>query len=151
MYFWNIKNVREELATGKISERNAFKYFIAHALWLSVLLIPSSEEYKPDSWILIVWVVITIGGLFYVRHGNGGYEGENFFTRFFAIAWVMEVKFFALMLLLALAGVFYEGATDSDVRADFPVTYGLLGLGIYGVLFYWRIGVHMRRTKELAK
>lgn len=149
MYFWNIKKVREELATGEMSERNVFKYFIAHALLFSVVSIPYYYETTNIDIILgIVLVFITIGGLFYVRECNGGYEGKDFFTRLFSISWIVTIKLFVLALLVIFFVGFYDGITNSDLLYEAPVVEAFI-IGIFSLVYYWRIGVHIHKTREL--
>lgn len=149
MYFWNIKKVTEELATGEISEHNVFKYFIAHALIFLIAMIPAYETTRLDTIISIALLFITIGGLFYARRCNGGSEGKDFFTRLFSISWVMTIKFFVLLVLVAFIGGFFEAITEADIRSDAPAVEGFM-IGILSIVFYWRIGVHISKVNEFA-
>lgn len=109
MYFWNTKELKQELKAGKITENRAFPYFLA-VLIVDTLAMATLEVFHSDTelgaWDYIEtfgYFTIVVGGTIFLYHRNGGAAGREFFARYFSILWVVGIRFFALSVpLLAI-------------------------------------------------
>ena len=148
MYFWHIEKVREQLASGAISERTGFKYFMAHIVLYSLAYVPIFETEPFDYAVGLLLIPITVGGVLYAHRSNGGYEGENFYTKLFTISWVMTVKLLvAIVVYFALFGFFTAAAGGKD-DLSYNIAKAVL-FTLFMLVYYWRIGVHIRHTNQL--
>lgn len=151
MYFWQIAKVREQLASGVLNERTGFKYFMAHVVFYSLayLILGEGGGERVDYIIAMLSIPITIGGVLYAHHCNSGYEGENFYTRLFAISWVMTIKLLAAGVVFFFLLSLFEGAAENVDASSYLYTEAGVFI-LFQLIYYWRIGHHMRRTNDLA-
>lgn len=149
MYFWNIAKVREQLASGALNERTGFKYFMAHVVLYALSYVVFSEPDQFDYLFGFISIPILIAGVLFAHHCNGGYEGESFYSRLFAISWVMTIKFFtALVIFFSVMGLLEGTATEVD--SSIYLYTELTTFTTLYIIYYWRIGVHMQRTNALV-
>lgn len=104
MYFWKIKRLKAEMAARPLSERAVLPYLvISMALFSAASFVP--VDYN-NLWEVIggVWsVVLAIFGTIYIYRKNGGASGEHFLQRYFAIGWVVSVRWFVIFIIVSLA------------------------------------------------
>jgi hypothetical protein len=151
MYVWRIEKLKAEMADRPLTDREVLPYLIAWAVLMEVVI--ALTTFLPSS--VNVWdgldaargLLLTVLGTLYVFWQNGGSRGEYFLQRYFAVGWVVGVRWIAVFLLAML--VFYvalealgSGSEDSTEWYDFV----LLTAAEAG--FYWRFGHHVQ---DLAK
>lgn len=150
MYFWRIENLKAEMATRPLSEREALPYLIAFvALSSAVIYLPLPMTTLWDQLAAAWSVLLAVAGTIYIYHQNGGASGHHFLQRYFAIGWVVSVRWFFLIIPPGI--VFYallKGDTEDTTWDEF------LFFAVAEALLYWRIGHHVgdlaNKTKAAA-
>ena len=149
MRFWSIQQTRADLIEGRVGERETFRYIFA-----SLLLLAYSSAYfghaqgrEAHSWSGISTLLGAISaavGVYVAFRANGGASGRNFAARYFALSWVLYIRFMAGVAPLVVTMVVL--ATHLPVmvvrRALVPIGIAYLGL------FYWRMYVHVKEVAE---
>ena len=143
MYFWRIEQLKTEMAVRPLSEREAFPYLVVFvALSSAGAYIPQTTQNLWDG-VGAVWsVLLAVVGTIYIYRQNGGASGQHFLQRYFAVGWVVAIRWLVVFILAAV--VFY--ATLAAVGADTESThwYDFLFLAVVEAVIYWRIGHHVR-------
>src|SRR4029450_13758644 len=104
MYFWRIERLKAQMATRPLSEREALPYLIVFVgLSAAVVYIPQTMSNVWDglgaAWSVALAVVATI----YIYRQNGGADGQHFLQRYFAIGWVVGIRWLVILVLATIA------------------------------------------------
>lgn len=149
MYFWRIEKLKNELAARPLSERETLPYLVVFVgLSAAVGYIPQTMSNVWDglgaAWSIALAVVATI----YIYRQNGGADGQHFLQRYFAIGWVVTVRWLAVLILV---GVAFFG-TLAALGADTETThwYDFVFAALVEAVVYWRIGHHVRDLAQRA-
>ncbi len=149
MYFWRIEKLKTEMAARPLSEREALPYLVVTvALSSAVAFIPQTTHNVWDGLAAVWSVLLAVVGTIYIFRQNGGAEGRHFLQRYFAIGWVVSVRWLAVFILVTV--VLY--GTLVAVGADIKSThwYDFLYLAVVEAVIYWRIGHHVRDLAQRA-
>jgi len=145
MYFWNINQLKSDFNEGVVTEKSILKYLIAYTILVGLAMIPYGEINQFDMFSAALMIPLSVFGILYAYACNGGDSGNNFIAKYFAIGWVITVRFIALFIPLAfIIGIVVgasgaeipEGTTLWDVFIEVTVT----------VFLFWRIAVHIKHT-----
>lgn len=141
MYFWNINKLKSDFNEGAVTEKSILKYLIAYTILVGLVMIPYGETNQFDMFSAALRIPLSVFGLLYVYACNGGDSGDNFIAKYFAIGWVITIRFIAVIIPLAVivgaSGTeIPEGTTLWDVLIEATVT----------VFLFWRIAVHIKHT-----
>jgi hypothetical protein len=142
MYFWRIEKLKSEMAARSLSEREALPYLVVFVALVTVVgYIPKPT---PNLWdgLEAVWsVLLAVVGSIYIYRQNGGANGQHFLQRYFAVGWVVTLRWLVVIILAAIA--FY--AVLAAVGADTESThwYDFLFFAAAEAVLYWRIGHHV--------
>jgi hypothetical protein len=143
MYFWRIEKLKTKMAARPLSEREALPYLVVFiALPSAVAYIPQTSQNLWDGLGEVWSDLLAVVGTIYIYRQNGGAGGQHFLQRFFAVGWVVCIRWLVVIILAAAA--FY--GTLAAVGADTESThwYDFLLLAFVEAVIYWRIGHHVR-------
>jgi hypothetical protein len=145
MYFWNINKLKSDFNEGAVTEKSILKYLIAYTILAGLVMIPYGETNQFDMFSAALMIPLSVFGLLYAYACNGGDSGNNFIAKYFAIGWVITIRFMPVIFSLAvIVGIIVdasgaeipEGTTLWDVLIEATVT----------VFLFWRIAVHIKHT-----
>lgn len=143
MYFWRIEKLKNEMAARPLSEREVLPYLVVTvALYSAVGYIPQTAQNVWDGLGAGWSVLLAAVGTIYIYRQNGGAGGQHFLQRYFAVGWVVAIRWLVVVILAAIA--FF--GTLAAVGADTESThwYDFLFLAVVEAVIYWRIGYHVR-------
>jgi hypothetical protein len=152
MYFWRIEKLKAQMAARPLSEREALPYLVVFiGLSAAVGYIPQTMSNVWDglraAWSVALAVVATI----YIYRQNGGADGQHFLQRYFAIGWVVGIRWLVVLVLATIA--FIATLTALGLETKHTTWYDFMFFAIGEVVVYWRIGHHVRdlanRTREV--
>ncbi|RYV01198.1 hypothetical protein SOPP22_16725 [Shewanella sp. OPT22] len=147
MYFWNIKQLKEDLTKGKLSEKENLKYLITYVITTGLSTLTLGETNQVDLIMSALLSALTVGGLIYLYQLNGGDNGTNFLSKYFSLGWVLILRFAVVVLPLSFAFAFistiFLGRTLEETDYwDMAFTSVLL------LVYIWRLGFHIKETSE---
>jgi hypothetical protein len=143
MYFWHIEQLKDELATSPLSERESFNYLMAYVVLTTLPFWPSESEVNYwDHLIQASSLLFSVLGTIHAYRENGGAAGQQFLQRYLALGWVWAIRWgvwfaFAGVLTLSLRE-FAFGVDDSTSAFDFA--FWLVAYPVY----WWQLGIHIR-------
>jgi hypothetical protein len=143
MYFWRIEKLKSEMAARPLSDGQALPYLVVFvALYAGLGYLPHISFNVWDVLGAVFSVALAVVGTIYVYRRNGGAAGQYFLQRYFALGWVVTVRWFVVLLpaILAFFGVL-EGL-GFTIR-DETQWYEFAFMAIAEILVYWRIGHHV--------
>jgi len=154
MYWVRLHRLKNELIEGRVSEHQAFPYFLA-VLIVDAILINSSlafpgGDFTPDvislAQIIIPVAIIVIATLL-LYHTNGSTEGRSFFVRYFSLVWVVGIRFMPFAAAILGAWFYFVFFEAGEYEPGWQAI--ALWSSIYG-LYYWRVWVHFRDVRARA-
>lgn len=154
MYFWRIEKLKQEMAARPLTERQALPYLVVYCALYSAAGFVSPELENHWDFAGAIWsLLIVILGTIHIYHQNGGNEGHHFLQRYFAIGWVVGLRWLAIWVVYLVAFYVLLGYFGPEVEGS--QWYDFLGIALFETLIYWRIGCHVRdlamRTKTVIR
>ncbi|EGQ8047253.1 hypothetical protein HYO05_23050 [Vibrio parahaemolyticus] len=113
MYIWNIKSLKEQIRSGRLTEKDRFIYMFLTLIFTVLgielaLRIPIESGNVWDTISSVSSVLIPILGTLLAYKANGADNGTDFLGRYFSISFVVTVRFFALLIpMFALLFAYY--------------------------------------------
>lgn len=150
-YLWSTAFVKNLLRDERLSEAAAFRYFLAIMVfdWLQFTLIATTPTPSISLWSTVgSWATfaVTVLGLFYIYHKNGGSTGRQFLERYFPLSITVGWKFVvAIFVALWLIPVVLVGQSNETLGWSATVS-----LAVINVLMFWRIGSHLKSLSNEA-
>lgn len=148
MYFWKIKLLKQDIKGNSVSQIDDYWYFILFTALYSVLFIQAIVQIK-SLWniqMVFLQVLISILGIAYAYHKNGGFKGKMFFKHFTSIGWVFLLRslFFMSIGMLNLYVMTYLFGLEELFSAKNAIIIAM----VFELLLYWRIGSHIESLKS---
>jgi hypothetical protein len=81
-------------------------------------------------------------GTIYIYRQNGGAGGQHFLQRYFAVGWVVALRWLAIIVVAAVA--FFVMLEVVGISTDSTSWYEFVFLAAAETVIYWRIGHHVR-------
>ncbi|HVK54955.1 MAG TPA: hypothetical protein VM532_07990 [Burkholderiales bacterium] len=142
--FWSIERLKRQLIGQEISVVQEFIYLLLVLLIQFVngmLLAPDPTDTLSD--VFFRW--FSIGGTFigtvFAFLRNGGPKGREFQKRFFALYWILTIRFLLIgffPIVLWAYGSVAINLTDEVSRWSETILFASLQL-----VFYWRLSFHI--------
>jgi hypothetical protein len=145
MFFWKTKQLRNELITDSISEKEKMKYLLATMTLFAVSEQLGGSDFSGGYFLAetLSIIFVTIIGILVCFDANSQGDGNNFIERFICISWPITIKittfimiFLVLMLLLLGKDVDFSEASKGSAIDIFILI-------IFEVVYFWRIKVHL--------
>jgi hypothetical protein len=146
VYWWNIRQLKEQLKVGPLPQPMAFRYAAAYATLSAMAMVPGLGSNRWDIIGYMAGIVITLGGTIYCYRMNGGAGGEQFLDRYFALGLVAVVRLLPVFILIVVAILIVQELLG-DVPEESTVVEGGTGI-LFLVAAYWRIGSHIRSVSS---
>ena len=143
MYFWRIEKLKTQMAARPLSQREELPYLVVFvALSAAAGYIPQATRNVWDDLGAVWSVLLAVVGSIYIYRQNGGPSGQHFLQRYFAVGWVVALRW--LVVFIGACVAFY--GTLAAVGADIDNThwYDFLFLAVVETVIYWRTGHHVR-------
>lgn len=145
MYFWNIDKLKSDFKEGLVTEKSILHYLIAYTILVGIALIPFGDTNQFDVLTAISLIPVSIIGIQYAYASNNGEQGSDFLAKYFAIGWVISVRFIAAIIPL----MFVIGLTFAVFNLEYSESstiWHTLFEVIVSAFLFWRIAVHIKQT-----
>ena len=144
MFFWRIEKLKQQLAERPLSSRGELPYLVGFvALSTVALYIPYTEGQVPAAVDALVGTGVAVAGTIYVYQQNGGENAPFFLQRYFAIGWVVAVRFMAALIGLFAVYLIGLAVTGWDVPPH-SEWYETSVFWVAEAILYYRVGFHAR-------
>ena len=142
MYFWRLENLKSTMAARPLTDRESLPYLMVYTVsYAAALGLPTSAQNQWDTLNTILGTVVAALGTVYIYRRNGGRSGQHLLQRYFAIGWVVTIRWLVMLvpaLVLLVIGERMLGYRSGETTWIQLVFYVLLGAALY-----WRIGHHV--------
>ena len=102
MYFWHIEKLKTEMAARPLSAREALPYLIVTVVLPSLMACIPLTNHNLWDWLGAIWsVLLVVFGTIYIYHQNGGANGQHFLQRYFAVGWVVAIRWIVVIVMVA--------------------------------------------------
>ncbi len=150
MYFVQYHPLKEKLRERTLSDGEALPYLVVWGvlgcvwamLWQMYGNFNSFNSLDAFYWVL--WGLIIIRGIYYVYLQNGGASGFDLIQKYYILGWVVYVRcFLAFIPIMIIQYLFAE-----SYGFYFTNLFDVLADAAFGIVFFWRTGVHIRDTAK---
>jgi hypothetical protein len=142
MYFWRIEDLKKQMATRPLSEREVLPYLVVFSATMSAIwLIPADPRNLWDYLSMGFSVLLSIVGTIWLYRRNGGASGQHFLQRYFAIGWVVGIRWVVVFILVGIP--FYGFVTAFGPGLEVTTWYESAFFAVAELALYWRFGVHI--------
>jgi hypothetical protein len=145
VYFWRIEALKRRLIAAPLNDREALPYLVAYGALMSVVI--AFPPAFPNGWDTLqglIGMLASIVGTIWVYRRNGGQTGSEMLQRYFALSWVLTLRFLPLMAVLFMSAALTIPGFDIERTGPAAVA---MNLGVI-VLFYQRLGAHVRQVSQ---
>ena len=151
MRIWKIEELKSEIRQNSIAEKDKFIYLLIYVgLGYLCTELPSyfpSENHNTFDYLAsAVFVVVTILGTYLCYIANGGSNGHDFCGRYFAISFVISMRFLVLFIPILLALVFYW--YNQPLEQEGSTLVETLVFLAWFIALYWRMYVHFTQIRS---
>ena len=152
MYFWNIEQLKIDLQMAKVTERSTLHYLIAHFIIYGIAAIPLQHANQLDIISALLMLLVSLLGINYAYHCNGGDSGKQFLTKYMALSWVVTIRMMVmvapvLLLLDAISKLMSDWHIGVPLAHSHPTHLSdVLLMTSLAAVFFWRIAVHIGDT-----
>lgn len=147
MYFVQYHPLKEKLRERTLIDSEALPYLVVWGVWGSVWTM-LGEMYSNfnflDAFSWALWVLITIGGIYYVYSQNGGASGFDLVQKYYVLGWVAYVR--CLLAFIPIMVIEYVSAVSYGLYSK--NLFNVLADVAFGVIFFWRTGMHIKDTTK---
>ena len=156
MYFWKTENLKEDIKTKRLTEKDRFIYmFITLIIAYYIINIAILTPSKSPSTLGIVFILsdtfIVLLGTFLAFRSNGGAMGVDFLGKYFSIGFVVSLRsiplFIPIIIIIALIDAFFPVINTKEIKIT-PIVEILLLL-IWEIFICWKIIKHIKDVKEI--
>ena len=153
MYFWNINKLKALLIERPMTEKEVLPYLVATMLLLTLVqYLPNALNLKVLDYLEIVIVsTAVIVGTFWLYNKNRGDSGSHFLQRYFALGWVVMLRFILFVTPVFIGLVFlvsYFGIYN--IESDATNWIDVLLISISELILYWYFGRHLAEVARKA-
>lgn len=148
MYFIRYTPLKERLKNRSIDDREALPYLILFCVLEAIATALPGSDYK-NRWDYIstgVTLLITILGVIYAYHRNGGRNGYDLIHKFVILGWVVAVRFFIGVVPIFI--VVFALTWHYDFVRDESTLFDVILFSVLEIIFYQRIGRHIADTNK---
>lgn len=147
MYFWNITQLKSDLASEGLPRRDLLLYLAAIlAVQALAYFLPSGSGGEATIWDKIdygVFLASLILGTACCYSVNGGSKGKAFPERYVSLAWVFGVRYALGVVIPSFVGLYLALSLFTDLP-DKTVWYEVLLNALLSLFFYVFLASHMR-------
>ncbi|CAA6808202.1 MAG: Unknown protein [uncultured Sulfurovum sp.] len=146
MYFWKIKQLKEDIVENSITPNDTSLYLILFLLLYLTLFVQAIIQIH-SLWniqMVIVQVIISVLGIMYAYYNS---KRKVFFIKdFSSVGWVFLLRslFFMSIGMLNL----YAMTSLFGLEELFTAKNAIIVAMIFEILLYWRIGSHIASLKS---
>jgi hypothetical protein len=147
MYFWKIEELKKDLISNKVSQRDLLFYLLLDTV-LTVGAVEIAGYLPAESFNLwdyidsVVGTLITTFGTVWVYKSNGGNLGTRLVERYLAIGWVILVRYMTLLVPIFMLMYMLDADNFNETK-----WWHVLIIETWYLGYFWRFAKH---TKDVA-
>lgn len=154
MYFWNIESLKEDIRRGEFTDKELMPYIVLtvalYAIGIEFVAYFSYEDSNIWDYLLsILNILIPVGGTLYIYKKNDGAQGSDFAFKYFAIGFVVGIRFLLYLVGVMALLVIYWPFTFGD-QEEVPTTFvEVILYSLWYVLLYYKIAQHTEESNTI--
>ena len=140
MYFWRIEDLKRDLITRPLTDREVLPYLLIFVGITALVPIFPMESMNLWDYAAAIWtLLLAVAGTLYAYQCNGAAAGLHFVQRYLAIGWVVAVRWGVVVMAAFVVLLFFVDSSGDETTP----TYALFWM-VAEVVFYERMGYHIR-------
>ncbi len=154
MYFWKIKNLKNDILTNKLTEKDCAIYLALEVLLQNFFAAVSSYQEATEATTVnisfsIIYFFITFLFLVFAYQINGGKGGKDFLAKYLSINFVVGLRISATLVPLAIIIFTFIAIISNTNPYETNLPFHILSTAII-IIIYWRVCKHISdiRTEE---
>ena len=131
------------MAIRLLSESETLPYLVVYVTWTTVFsFVPDPFSNVWDTLSATFSAFLAVVGTIYIYRQNGGADGQYFLQRYFAIGWVVTLRW--ILIVTVSTVIFFTLLELANVSSEETTWYEFLFVSVFEVIIYQRIGHHVR-------
>ncbi len=147
MYFITYQPLKDKLRARSLSDHDALPYYIfitAITVFFGSIPLPNVFN-RWDAVSIVLGIALSIGGILYVYHQNGGRNGYDIIQKCIVLGWVVSVRvvlcFIPVAIALHVIGMYLGFVTHGSTG-----WYDVVVMSSVYAVTYLRLGRHIKDT-----
>ena len=148
MYFWNTKQLAEDIKSNKLSDNDWKNYYLAGLILGTLTLYLSVLSPRESTTALLVEVILMIGiaifgvSVTFNTHKTSDKNVASYISKMVALIFPLTIKFIVLAMVLGfIEGIVYLGPNSSPALLEWSMTAVQVTIS---TLVFWRLNVHLQ-------
>lgn len=149
MYFWQLRSLKRKMVARPLSEGEILPYLLVSlTLTTAIAFIPEFSANVWDALSALSSTILTLVGTFYIYRQNGGANGQYFLQRYFAIGWVVTLRWLLIFIITTVILLILLELASINTFSEETTWYDFLYGTACEVIIYQRIGHHVRDVAQ---
>jgi hypothetical protein len=156
MYFWKVDKLVDDLKTGKVSQKEEFKYMLAFTVLMALITDPVFSETTPYNLYsainTITLLIVSIWGVYYCYKVNEAGDNKDFILRVMCIGLPVVVRVLAFGIPVIVVGVVIKevifGFDNLNGEVNETSIYSMAAGIVISVLYYVYLASKMRAVSS---
>jgi hypothetical protein len=156
MYLWKVDSLVKDFRSGKLSQKEEFKYMLLFTVLMILVSDPAlhiglSYTYY-DTLISALILGISILGIFYCYKINSSGDDKDFIVRVMCIGLPVVIRVLAVMIpvfivvgILEAEFIFPESLNEETVETT-PIQVVLISIAI--AVYYWYLSINIKAVSS---
>ncbi len=153
MYIWNIEKLKDQIRNNELTEKDRFIYVLIYVVLGAIVmelmtLMPLENGNVWDLINSVAAVLIIAVGTTCAFKANEANDGEDFLGKYFAISFVVAIRFIVYAIpLFVLLFIYYLYAFDEheEIASGFIDVVPFI---LWYIALFWRICVHIKQVGQ---
>ena len=155
MYLWKVDSLVEDFKSGKVTQKEEFKYYLLFILTVTCLTAPvfgkSSFNYF-DVIALVAMLGITTYGVYYCYKINASGDNRDFIARITCLGLPIIIRLLVILIPIALVWgaikTFYN-PTGLDIKTSGATLFEVVFASIDSAIYYWYLSIKIKAVSPL--
>lgn len=156
MYLWKVDSLVEDFRSGKLSQKEEFKYMLLFTVLMVLVSDPAlhighSYNYY-DTLISALILGISILGIFYCYKINSSGDDKDFIVRVMCIGIPVMIRVLAVMIPVSTvvgileAEFIFPESLDEETFETTPIQVVLISIAI--AVYYWYLSIKIKAVSS---
>jgi hypothetical protein len=143
MYIRRIEELKTKMASRPLSEREVLPYLVVSMVLCAGASYITQRELTFWDYLEAAWsIALAAAGTIYIYRKNAGSNGCHFLQRYFAIGWVVSVRWFVFLLPAGIA--WYAALEIFGIPTEHTGWHLFLFAAAAETIVFLMIGHHVR-------
>jgi len=156
MYLWKVDSLVEDFKSGKVSQKEEFKYMLLFTITIILASDPAlyigSAYNSYDTLSSVLMLGISIFGVYYCYKLNSSGDDKDFIVRITCIGLPVMVRVLAVIIPVSIIGgilesiFLYPESLDEETFGSTPTQ--VVSISVFIAAYYWYLSIKIKTVSS---